>query len=509
MAPRIAIAGFQHETNTFVATPTAYPDFARGSTWPPLCRGEAMLERLAHASPPASGAVRAARDAGVAVVPILWAMAYPSGRVTDDAFDRIAADIVRGLAVAHAEAPLDGVYLDLHGAMVTASFEDGEGELLRRIREVLPAAVPIAVSLDLHANLSAAIVAQSDLVDIYRTYPHIDMAATGARALTRLLQLVRGEVPRPAKALRRPPFLVALTWQCTLAEPAMSLYRAHIDADGGENLPWVSAAMGFPLADIADNGPALLVHAADQATADTLADRLLARWLDAEPALDGAVLDAAAVVAEAKRLAAGPGTGPVVVADTQDNPGGGGSGDTPGLLRALVDQRAEGALLVHIADVETTAQAHGVGPGGRFAARIGGKVDPAFGPPVEGDVEVLAVGDGRFVGIGPMYRGNQADLGPCARLRLGVVEIIVAERKAQASEPALLHHLGVDPATVAILALKSSVHFRAAYQDMARAVLVATAPGPVTADLRELRYTRLPAHMRIAGGTAPAVATLV
>jgi microcystin degradation protein MlrC len=496
---RVAVAGFQHETNTFVATPTRLRDFEIGGGWPPLVRGAEMVERLAATAPPIGGALTAARAADVELVPVLWCMAQPSGRVTDDAFETIAGEIVDGSARAHDARPLDGVYLDLHGAMVTSTFEDGEGELLRRLREVLPASVPVVASLDFHANVTAAMVAHTQVLELYRTYPHVDMRDTGARALRRLVALAAGKVPTPGKALRRPPFLVALTWQCTLAEPAASLVGAHVAADGGARPPWVSAAMGFPLADIADAGPALLTYGPTQKQADRLADDLLARWLEAEPALDGAVLDAATVVEEAERLAAGPGEGPVVVADTQDNPGGGGPGDTTGLLRALIDARAEGALVVHIADAEVARAAHAAGVGARLPVRLGGKVLPEYGEPVAGEALVLALGDGRFVGTGPMSRGNPVDLGPVARLGLDGVEVVVATRKAQASEPELLRHLGVEPAAVPILALKSSVHFRAAYQEMARAVLVAAAPGPVTADLRGLRFERLRPGVRIAG----------
>jgi len=499
MPPRLAVAGFQHETNSFVATPTTLADFERGGGWPPLVRGAALVERLAPTAPPIAGALEAARAADVALVPLVWGMAQPSGRVTDDAFETIASEIVQGLARAHAERPLDGVYLDLHGAMVSERFEDGEGELLRRLREVLPASVPVVASLDFHANVTAAMVEHADLLELYRTYPHVDMRDTGARALRRLMALAAGAVPTPAKALRRPPFLVALTWQCTLAEPAAALIAAHVAADGGDRPPWVSAAMGFPLADIADAGPALVTYAPSQSEADRLADDLLARWLEAEPRLDGAVPAVADVVAEAVGLAAGPGTGPVVVADTQDNPGGGGSGDTTGLLRALIEAGAAGALVVHIADAETVRAAHAAGVGARVAVRLGGKVMPDYGGPVAGEARVLALGDGRFTGTGPMSRGNPVDLGPVARLELMGVEVVVAARKAQASEPELLRHLGVEPAEVAILGVKSSVHFRAAYQALARAVLVAAAPGPVTADLRALRFARLRPGVRIAG----------
>ena len=499
---RIAVAGLQHESNTFLPGTTPFSAFERPGGWPPLSVGSAMLEALAGTSATAAGALAAARDrSDVTIVPIQWGLAQPSAPIARDAFDTLANGMVDRIGAAQAEHPLDGIYLDLHGAMVVDGFDDGEGELLRRLRDRLGDTLPIAASFDLHANLSAAAIDRLTLVDGYRNYPHDDMAETGGRTFRRLLAHIDAKVPRPATVMVRPDFLIALTWQCTLIEPAIGL-KAQADALMADDPTLaIFQAYGFPLADIPDCGPAIVVQHPDPARAEAVATTLLAAWQAAEPAFDGPIPSARDAVRQAITLSASAGAdaGPVVIADTQDNPGGGGLGDTPGMLQALLDERAVGAVLVHIADTAAAEAAHAVGVGGAIPNGLGGKLLPGLGAPVAGPWTVEALGDGRFTGVGPMYRGNRIALGPVALLAQSGVRVIVAGPKMQASEPALLHHVGIDPQTVPILVVKSSVHFRAAYQPMARAILVGQAPGPVTADLRALPYARLRTGVRIAG----------
>lgn len=497
---RIAIAGLQHESNTFLPGTTPLAAFEQPGGWPPLSRGPEMLSGLRGTAVPTAGALAVAEQRpDVAIVPIQWGLAQPSAPIARAAFDSLADAIVEGISTAHAAAPLDGVYLDLHGAMVIDGIDDGEGELLRRLRTRIGDALPIAVSLDLHANLSPGFVDRVTLLDGYRAYPHDDMVETGARTFRRLLAHLDQRAGRPATRLVRPDYLVALTWQCTLADPAKCLRdRAEAMMAADPDLA-VFQAYGFPLADIADCGPAIVVQHPDAARATAVADTVLAAWGAVEADFDGPIPTATEAVRDAMALARAPGDGPVVIADTQDNPGGGGPGDTPGMLKALLDQGADGAVLVHIADPAAVQAAHRTGVGGTVDLGLGGKQLPEYGAPVPGPWRVEALGDGRFSGVGPMYRGNRINLGPVAVLAQAGVRVIVAGPKMQASEPGLLHHLGLDPAYVPILVVKSSVHFRGAYQAMAKAVLVGRAPGPVTADLRDLRYRRLRPGLRIAG----------
>src|SRR5688572_31348328 len=176
---RVAIGGFQHETNTFAPSKADYAAFEAGGGWPGVQYGEPIFAAVEGANIPAAGAIQTLRALGHTLVGTAWAAASPSAHVTADAFERITSELVKRLS---ALLPVDGVYLDLHGAMVVETYDDGEGELLRRVRELVGARVPVVASLDLHANVTRAMIERSDALVAYRTYPHVDMAETGARA---------------------------------------------------------------------------------------------------------------------------------------------------------------------------------------------------------------------------------------------------------------------------------------------------------------------------------------
>ncbi|UOM35621.1 M81 family metallopeptidase [Acuticoccus sp. I52.16.1] len=486
---RIAILGLEHETNTFLPGRTTYEDFVAPGGWPPLSRGEAVLPALEGSGVATAGAVAAARThGGVELVPILWTIALPGATVAEEAFARLMDDAIAGLKAAHAEAPLDGVFAEMHGAMVSEAHDHAEAHLAGAIRAALGPDVPLAVALDLHGNISDKLVDAATLLEAYRTYPHVDMKETGARAMRRLIAFL-ADGAAPQKAVARPPFQIALTWQCTLFGPGKAVVDEAEAMMAADPDLAVATFFGFPLADIPGAGPAIVTQHPDAATARSAARRLGALWDRLEPQFDGPLPDAPAAIAEAMQCAMEPGRGPVVIADTQDNPGGGGPGDTTGMLAALLAADAP-ALLVHIADADACAAAHAAGLGATIDVALGGRALPQTGAPIAGPWIVAALGDGRFVGEGPMYGGNHIALGPVACLTRGNVRVIVAPKRMQASEPALPKHLGQDPFEAQILVVKSSVHFRGAYQDRARRVIVARAPGPVTADLADLPARR-------------------
>ncbi len=469
---RIAIAGLQHETNTFAPDITEAADFLAPGGWPPQVRGAEMTAALRGTSVPTAGALAVLEGAGAAAVPLLWSIALPSGRVRHAAFTDLAEEIVARLKAA---LPVDGVFLELHGAMATTEEDDAEGALLVRVRDAIGPGVPLVVALDLHCNLSERMVRAADRIFAYLTYPHVDMAATGGRAMEGLLDLAQGGA-RPAKAFRQMPYLLPLVAQHTGSDPVRRLY-----GEAGQGL---LLTMGFPLADVADAGPALVAYAPTQAEADAAADAALSAWVEAEGEFAAELLSPEAAVARA--MAAN--VGPVVLADVQDNPGGGGSNDTTGLLGALLAARATGALLVHVADAEAAEAAHEAGPGATLELAIGGRADPRTGGPVPGPWRVERLGSGSFTGTGPMYAGNAIAMGPVALLEQRGVRVIVAPRRMQASEPGLIRHLGIEPGEVPILCLKSSVHFRGAYESIASEIILVAAPGRVTMDLASLHY---------------------
>jgi microcystin degradation protein MlrC len=312
------------------------------------------------------------------------------------------------------------------------------------------------------------------------------------------MRLLEAGVPAPARTLRQLDFLIPMTGQCTMEEPAATLYRRLAALEGGA--VWsLSFAMGFPPADIGACGPAVYGLGADRAAVDAAVARLCDAIAEAEGEFSGHYYEAD----EAVRLAmANTGTGPVVLADTQDNPGAGGNSDTVGLLEALLRNGAQGAVFAILHDPEVAAEAHRAGEGAVFAAGLGAKSGLPGHQPFAGRFAVERIGDGRFTATGPMWRGARMELGPMALLRVedkgqADVRVIVASRKFQAADQSVFRHLGLEPAEQRILALKSSVHFRADFQAMAADILVAVAPGPNLADLTKFPYRNLRPGLRI------------
>ena len=412
---RIAVAGFQHETNTFAPTLADYAEFEKADAWPGLIFGDAVIQDLSDANVSVTGFNDAAMAAGgYEIVPVLWCAAEPSSYTTTDAFERIATLIVDGIRGA---GDLDGIYLELHGAMVTQGFEDGEGELLRRIRDVTGADLPIAISLDLHANITPEIVEHASSINIFRTYPHVDMAETGAKAFRSMERLLSGEPLN--KAFRQVPYMVPLTDQHTGSEPCQSLY-AGLDKLNGETFFSADIAMGFPPADIYHAGISVVAYAGTQDDADQAADTLLQSLIDAENDFKDVLLSPEAAVAEAMTHTTLTQSKPIVLADAQDNAGAGASSDTTGLLNALVSGNAQSAVLAILNDPEIAAKAHDLGVDAEFTALLGGKSGQDGQHPYEGRFRVEALSNGEFPFTGVMYRGMTANLGLMAVLRVFV-----------------------------------------------------------------------------------------
>ncbi|MDJ0387305.1 M81 family metallopeptidase [Roseomonas sp. E05] len=487
---RIALGGFLHESHSFAPRPTTWAEFQHPGGFPPFQRGEGLLDALRPTSVPSAGAIAEAERRGFELVPLAWCFANPAGPVTEEAFERISACIVADLADALDAGPLDGVYLDLHGAMVAEGYPDAEGELLRRVRAVVGPEMPVTASLDPHCNLTALMVRMADALVPFRTYPHVDMKQAGARAMELLAERIARKAPW-ARAFRQLDYWMPLTAQCTMVEPMAGVMATRADLAEREGMAELAFCFGFPYADFPDCGVALAAFAADPAAAETAADALVQYLQQREADFAGGVLPASEGVAEAIRLAKSA-QKPIVLADTQDNPGGGGHGDTTGLLAELVRQQAP-ATLGMINDAESAAACHAAGEGAELALRLGGKSD---GAPLEVTAKVLRLSDGRFTCTGPMSAGNPADLGPSALIGIGPVKVIVVSRKMQAHDQALFRQIGVEPAAEKILALKSSVHFRADFQPIAEKVLVVAAPGPVLADPSSLPFQHLRPGLR-------------
>lgn len=479
--PRIAVTGFQHETNSFTDHRADHAYFCLHRDRPPLVRGEDVITALRHGTYGLSGFLDAV-EPDWDVVPLVWASGGAGGPVTNDAFERIVGEMMERLASA---GPLDGVYMDLHGAMVTESLDDAEGEMLRRARAIVGPHVPIVVSLDYHANVSDAMAQIADGMVVFCTYPHVDRPETGARAARILARLLREG--RPAgRALRKTPFLLPIDFQCTLVEPSRSIVDWVPPAEE-DALINASYAAGFPPSDTEACGPAVVVHARTQAQADRVADAYIDFIQQRETAFAAEFWREDEGVDEAMRRARSA-TRPVVIADTQDNPGAGGSGNTTGILRVLHARQAQGVLAGYFFDPEAARRACEAGEGARVRLALGADgATEAF----TAEFEVVRCASGPFRYTGPVAGNVVADLGPMALLRAGGIHIAVTSRNVQAYDAAPFERLGADPAAARILVLKSSCHFRSVFAPMADSVMTVLSPGAYQPNPAACTYQRL------------------
>ena len=488
---RIAVGGFQHETNTFASTRATYADFEMHDAWPGLTRGNEMFDAVSGLNLGLEGFIQSARQDGHDLTALLWCSAEPSSYVSGDAFERITSMFVEDL---QSHGPFDAVFLDLHGAMVVEDHQDGEGETLARIREVTGYEIPVVHTLDLHANVTKRMVAEATAMTIYRTYPHVDMEACGERCYRLLRHILDGHALH--KGFARSQFLVPLPAQWTDAHPNRALYDLVLSQEF-EGLTSNDLALGFPPADIAECGPSAVAYDSDLDKALTSANRII----DAFHAAESDFVNDMMTEDEAVLAAMAEPHGPVVLADAQDNPGAGGTGDTIGILEALVRNHARGASVAMLWDPEVARQAHAEGLGATFDAPLGGKFDKPHPCPFRGRFKVEQLGDGVFDCTGIMYRGTRTNLGPTALLSIADadcdVSVVVTSHRFQNLDQACFRHIGVEPTRQKILVVKSTVHFRADYDPIAHRTIVVESPGEHPCRLSSLDYRNLRPGVRL------------
>lgn len=488
---RIAVGGFMHETNTFIDKPTTWEDFARDGAWPGYTAGPALLERFQGLNLAISGFVAKAQAAGHEIIPLSWAGAMPGGRVAADVFRRMTGEFVSGVQ----QHKPDVVFLELHGAMVADGVDHAESRIVAEVRRAVGPDIPIVGSLDLHGNIAGDFVAATNLVFSYRTYPHIDWGRTGERT-AEWLERALAWGPAVARAWRQTPFLVPVTTGCTFVEPSKGLYETleAIEAETGVAL---SLNMGFPPADVRDVGPTILAYGADQRTVDAAADRLLAAVMAAEPAFAAhQPMPAADAVREALTISRGGASKPVILADTQDNPGAGAPSNTTGVIAELLAQRVDDALVGNFHDPQAAAEAHAAGIGSTLTS-LGGRGEGPGQTAIPGPWRVVALSDGRFAGSGPMLRSKSATMGPSAVLQKDNVRVLVITVRQQPVHQEAFSHIGHDPKSARILVVKSSAHFRSGFQGIAEKVIVTLSPGTNPEDPAAFDYERIRPGVRV------------
>lgn len=478
MTFRVLTAELAHETNTFSCRLTDAQSFKDRY----VLIGDDAIRARSDVNTELAGFTDTGREYGWQIDHVLSAAAPPSGKVQRAAFEWLCDPIVD----AAKNGVADGILLGLHGAMVLDFCEDGDGEVLRRIRAAAGPEIPIAITLDPHANVTQQMCSLADIIVSFRTYPHIDMRETGRRAGAILHRTMAGEI-KPQTVMVRRPMLEETNGGRTDLGPMIPRLAAAGEYETHEDVFAVSVNAGFASTDVADVGPTVLVTGQGDsgshiAFAETVADDIWARRH--EELNEYLTVEAAAAVA----IGFDPRKGPLVIADYADNPGAGGYGDSTALLGALLQAGVPDACFGPMVDGPAVLALHKAGPGAQVQISLGGKTDPAFGgAPLLLEGEVISISDGHYVGDGPILGGLHRSYGPSAVLRVNDIEILVVTIAKQILDLQQFKSFGILPERKGVIALKSMQHFRAAFEPIAGQVIVCDSGALCT-----LQYDRLP-----------------
>jgi len=488
-SPRVALLGFSIECNKFAPPATKAHFLART-----YLEGAAILEDARSPAPtmlPETPGFVAAMDASGPWTPvgIALAMTEPNGPVEHKFFAELLDTISRRLKAA---LPVDAVYICSHGAGLTTEEDDPDGDLFERVREIVGPNVPIAATLDLHANVSERMVASIDVFIGYRTNPHLDMRERGAEAAEAIREMLGGV--KPQRAFIRLPIVPPTVTMLTAAGP----YAEMIDFGQRRMTPEimnVSVMGGFAFSDTAKNGLTVVVTARhDERAAEALAGEIAELgWANRErfyPRLTS--LDEA--VAKALDVWRDPSAPALVFADVADNPGGGGRGNTTFLLRAFYEAGVADALLGVFYDPDLAAEAHRHGVGAHFEARFNRSETTRFSEPYTAPVTVIALTDGHCVGRRGIYAGLRLELGSCAALQVAGVTVVVISHRVQCADPIFFEMMGLDIGRARSVAVKSRGHFRGGFDEFfgPEQIVEVDLPGLTSPILTRFEWTRLP-----------------
>jgi microcystin degradation protein MlrC len=477
---RIAVAGFMHESNTFNPMATDREAFAAQS----LSFGPEMLDEWREAHHEVGGFLEAAKVEGFEAVPLGMAWATPSGKVTDDIYEEVIGRLIESLR----GTPCDGLLLALHGAMVTQSLLDADGETVARIRKAVGPRFPIVVTLDLHGNVSQRLVEQCDATVAYRTNPHVDQRECGRRAANILVRTVQGAV-RPRQVLAKPPLIVNIMVQDTSRPPLVELMD---EARALEKKPGILAASllpGFAYADVPQMGPSIIVVADnDETLAQAEGQLIAARAWGMRERLNATLPDAAAAVAQAlkaKRL-------PVILVDTGDNVGGGSAADGTIILAEMLRQKATQGVVCLYAP-EEVKQCAAAGTGQTFHLKVGGKVDRLHGDPVEVSGRVVRLHDGTYTETQVRHGGRRVNhMGPTALVEIEGGNLLVLNTlRHPPFSLGQLTCLGIQPEKQRILAVKAAIAYKAAYAPVAGTVIEVDTPGLTAVNPERFSYKHI------------------
>jgi len=479
---RIFTATLFTETNTFASFPTGLADY-RARFWAEPEQGG--IEALPHSSgsAPTRHWLKRARALGWEVVEGLHARTAPSGTTTRDAYEYMRDRILADLAAA---GPVDAILLNLHGAMVAEGYDDCEGDLVSRIRQLVGRSVRIGIELDLHAHINETLVQAADVIVFFKAYPHIDYVERAEDVFRLIERTLAGEI-EPVMALF--DCRVMGIFPCTREGPMIGFTQAMFDAEGKDGILSLSLNHGFPWADVPLAGAKMLAIAdRDVGRAKRAAEEFGRRFYDgrAESTLPFTPFDEA--IAEAKR----GGDKPLLLADTADQIGSGAPGDTTHILRALIEAGITSAAIVPLWDPEAVAICFGAGQGARLHLRIGGKFEPHSGPSLEAEAEVLLLKRDSYQ---PQIGGDRMPIGDVAVVRVAGIEVMLTSARANVYLPEIFAMHGIDLAGKQVIAIKNLYKHSDVFAPLVRKQLYVASPGTSNPDWRALPFHRIPRPM--------------
>lgn len=483
MSTRVLTAEISHETNTFNIRPTDISNFQDRY----LLDGPAALAARGATNTELSGVLVTGRLHGWDITHVISAAAGPGGRVTDRAFEALCAPLMKAASL----GGWDGIVLMLHGAMVTQTYDDGEGEILRRLRAITGPDLPIAVTLDPHANVTTQMCDLAQILVSFTTYAHVDIRATGRRASELLHRTMTGEIkPQTLRAHR--PMLEEANGGRTDVGPMIERHATARAIEARKGIYAISINGAFPCADILEVGPTVLVTAeiglpGALDAAEEIADDIWARRDER--------LNTYLTVTEAAKIATqwAAGGGPFVIADYADNPGSGAYGDAPALLSALLEAGVDRACFGPMIDPDVATMLQSYAVGATASVLLGGKIAPEFGGgPIELVGTVMWRGDGLVTGSGPILGGQQRSFGPTAVLRVQGIDILIVSIAHQMLDLRQFETFGIIPADQNVIALKSMQHFRAAFAPIAGRIVVCDSGALCTVNYNMMTYENVP-----------------
>lgn len=484
---RLLLATMSHETNTFSPVPTKLDRFCRNGTT--LLSGQAAIDHYRGTGTCMGGYLAVADEVGAEVVVPVCASAPPSGPVDSAAFETFCGLITDAVK----QGGFDGIWLDLHGAMVVETFDDGEGELLRRIRAI-DAVTPLCVAYDMHANVFDSMVDTAQIVTGYQTYPHIDQKQTAERAARALLRVMRKEVT-PTAAWGRAPMLPHVMAQGTHRFPNRELQAMCAVWEASGRALAASLFVGFPHADVEMAGlSAVIVTDNNPADAQSMVDELLAAAWNARREFMFDIEPLETSVSRAKAMGQA-GALPVVMLDHYDNCASGGTMDTTDTLREIIRQDLDDVVFFGIYDPAAVHQAISAGVGETVTLTIGAKLPmpqlPVASAPLTVTGTVQTISSGTFRLKGGLTPGLQIYMGTTVVLDTGKIQIVLLSRHIEPTAQEMLQVLGIDPSKKKFVAIKSRVHWRADLGKIAREIVECAGVGVCTSDYSQLTFRKV------------------